>query len=40
MTRMKLFYIDKDGTCYRTVEFNGDGYCTNPDDNGWITTFN
>lgn len=36
MTRMKLFYIDKDGTCYRTVEFNGDGYCTKPDDNGWI----
>ena len=36
MTRMKLFYIDKDGTCYRTVEFNGDGYCINPDDNGWI----
>lgn len=30
MTRMKLFYIDKDGTCYRTVEFNGDGYCTKP----------
>ena len=36
MTRMKLFYISKDGTCFRTVEFNGDGYCTKSDDNGWI----
>lgn len=36
MTRMKLFYIDKFGNCYRTVEFNGDGYCIKPTDNGWI----
>lgn len=36
MTRMKLFYIDKNGECYRSTEFNGNGYCNHPDDNGWI----
>lgn len=36
MTRMRLFFIDKNGTCYRSTEFNGNGYCHHPQDNGWI----